>query len=49
MLSLSKHEDQRFASSSTMVAPLAAIMMVGVLVLPEVMVGITEASITRRP
>ena len=31
-----------------MAAPLAAIMMVGVLVLPETMVGITEASITRK-
>jgi choline dehydrogenase-like flavoprotein len=41
-------EAQAFASSSTMAAPLAAIMMVGVLVLPEVMVGITEASITRK-
>ena len=30
-------------------AALSAIMMVGVLVLPEVMVGITEASTTRRP
>jgi len=32
-----------------MAAPFSAIIMVGALVLPEVIVGITEASITRRP
>src|SRR5438132_1253667 len=36
-------------SATTISAALSAIMMVGVLVLPEVMVGITEASMTRRP
>ena len=36
-------------SSSIICAAFSAIMMVGVLVLPEVMVGITEASTTRRP
>ena len=30
-------------------APFSAIIAVGVLVLPEVMVGITEASTTRSP
>jgi len=32
-----------------MVAPFSAIIAVGVLVFPEVIVGITEASATRRP
>ena len=32
-----------------MAAPFSAIIMVGAAVLPEVIVGITEASITRRP
>jgi len=36
------------ASAITMPAPFSAIIAVGVLVLPDVMVGITEASITRR-
>ena len=38
-----------FSSSMIMLAAFSAIIAVGVLVLPEVMVGITEASITRRP
>lgn len=37
------------ASAITIAAPFSAIIAVGVLVLPEVIVGITEASITRRP
>ena len=36
-------------SSRIIAAAFSAIMMVGELVLPEVMVGITEASTTRRP
>jgi hypothetical protein len=32
-----------------MLAPFSAIIAVGVLVLPEVIVGITEASATRKP
>src|SRR5918993_3797544 len=36
-------------SSITIRAAFSAIMMVGVFVLPEVMVGMTDASITRRP
>ena len=32
-----------------MAAPFSAIIMVGALVLPDVIVGITEASITRKP
>ena len=38
-----------FASSKIIAAPFSAIIAVGVLVLPEVIVGITEASATRRP
>ena len=37
------------ASSRIMAAAFSAIMSVGALVLPEVIVGITEASATRRP
>jgi hypothetical protein len=36
-------------SSRIIAAPFSAIIAVGVLVLPDVMVGITEASITRNP
>ena len=37
------------ASSRIIAAPFSAIIAVGVLVLPEVIVGITEASATRKP
>src|SRR5258708_37579830 len=37
------------ASSRIIIAPFSAIIAVGVLVLPEVIVGITEASATRSP
>ena len=40
---------QARASSRIIVAPFSAIIAVGVLVLPEVIVGITEASATRKP
>ena len=36
-------------SSRIIAAPFSAIIAVGVLVLPEVIVGITEASATRKP
>ena len=38
-----------FASSQIIPAPFSAIIAVGVLVLPEVMVGMIEASTIRRP
>ena len=38
-----------FASSKIIAAPFSAIIAVGVLVLPDVIVGITEASATRKP
>ncbi len=38
-----------FASSKIIAAPFSAIIAVGVLVLPDVIVGITEASATRSP
>src|SRR3990167_6276982 len=38
-----------FASSKIIAAPFSAIIMVGELVLPEVIDGITEASATRTP
>ena len=38
-----------FPSSTIIAAPFSAIIAVGVLVLPEVIVGITEASATRKP
>ena len=41
-------EVHRSPSAKTIAAPFSAIIMVGAAVLPEVMVGITEASITRR-
>ncbi len=41
--------ERYFASATIISAPLAEIIAVGVLVLPEVMVGITEASATRKP
>ena len=37
------------ASSRIIVAPFSAIIAVGVLVLPDVIVGITDASATRKP
>ena len=37
------------ASSRIIAAPFSAIIAVGVLVLPDVIVGITEASATRKP
>jgi hypothetical protein len=37
------------ASSRIIAAPFSAIIAVGVLVLPEVIVGMTEASATRSP
>ena len=40
-------EYQPRPSSSTIIAPFSAIIMVGELVLPDVIVGITDASITR--
>jgi hypothetical protein len=40
---------QARASSKIIVAPFSAIIAVGVLVLPDVIVGITEASATRKP
>ena len=39
----------RCASSMIIAAPFSAIIAVGVLVLPEVIVGITDASMTRSP
>jgi hypothetical protein len=44
-----RHEDALRESSRIIAAPFSAIIAVGVLVLPEVIVGITEASTTRRP
>ena len=41
--------DQKRASSSTIAAAFSAIIKVGALVLPEVMVGITDASAIRSP
>jgi hypothetical protein len=43
-----KRANQR-PSSRIIAAPFSAIIAVGVLVLPEVIVGITEASTTRNP
>jgi hypothetical protein len=40
---------QARASSMIIVAAFSAIIAVGVLVLPDVIVGITEASATRNP
>src|SRR5262249_59732969 len=42
------HAASALASSRSSAAPFSAIIMVGALVLPEVIVGIAEASITRR-
>src|SRR5262249_55115494 len=42
------HEPTPFASARSMAAPFSAIIMVGALVLPEVMAGITDASTTRK-
>jgi len=42
-------ENCYFASCKIIAAPFSAIIMVGELVLPEVIDGITEASATRKP
>ena len=39
----------RFSKDAIIAAPFAAIIIVGVFVLPEVIVGITDASMTRNP